>query len=103
MGEWTVKMAGRLDDMSHGKLSLRIEIQHDNDIVVCIDEDGVPIQDAMGNKAQVEFCCTGSGGGRSHHTRKALGELFRAMKLDAKETGEGVPPFPFMLAKMMEE
>ena len=98
---WKVRTSGRLDEMSSGKLSLRVEIQGDGDIVIFIENDGVPIEDAEGNRAQVEFCNTGSGGGRSSHTRKALVELFHAMKKDAKERPDGIPPFPLWLREEM--
>jgi hypothetical protein len=103
MAEWKIRTAGRVDEMSHGKMSLRIELQPDGDIVVYIEEDGVQIEDKQGNKSRVEFCDTASGGGRSPHTRRALYALFEAMKKDAKEYPDGIPKYPINLAKLMAE
>src|SRR3989338_276290 len=103
MAEWKIRTAGRIDEMSQGKMSLRIEIKPDSDIVVYIEEDGVQIEDERGNKSRVEFCDTASGGGRSPHTRRALYGLFEAMKRDAKESPDGRPRYPVGLAKLMEE
>lgn len=97
------RAAGRIDEMSHGKKSLRVEIQGDRDIILYIDEDGVPIEDKEGNVAKVEFCHTGNGGGRSPHTRRALFALFEALKKDGIEAPEGIPKYPVGLAEQMAE
>ena len=102
MTEWTVRAAGRLDEMSHGKLSLQIEIQQDGDIVVYINEDGIPIRDTSGNIARVEFCEIASGGGRSPETRRGLMEVFKGMLIDAKLRPDGIPRYPIQLAEMMK-
>lgn len=96
----STRTAGRRDEV-YGKRSVRIEIKGDGDIVLYIEHDGVPIEDEDGNRAQVEFATTSSGGGRSLHTRKALFQLFRAFKKDARERPDGIPPFPIWLAEEM--
>ncbi|HWP61334.1 MAG TPA: hypothetical protein VN495_01910 [Candidatus Paceibacterota bacterium] len=101
MAEWEVQSAGRLDEMGQGKMSLRIELQPDGDIILCIDEDGVPVQDDAGNVAKVEFCSTAGGGGRSPHTRRALYTLYEAMRLDAREKPDGIPKYPVGLREAM--
>jgi hypothetical protein len=71
----------RVEDMSpDGRLG--IYLQDDGDLVVDIvgrDMHGGP------TFASVEFCCTGSGGGRSPHTRDALYELALAIEKDNVE------------------
>ena len=99
--EWSVRMAGRLDDMSGNTKSLRVILQPDGDVVVCIDLEGVPVEDEAGNKASVEFCNPAGGGGRSTHTRRALLILFEAMKKDAEERDDAVPIYPIGLAETM--
>lgn len=72
-----LKEYSRIEDMSpDGKLKLFI--QNDGDIVVSIYGRN------MGEmiSAQVEFCSTGSGGGRSPKTRDALVDLMRAIEED---------------------
>ena len=101
MAEWTIRVAGRTDEMSHGKLSLQIEIQPDGDAVLAICEDGVPIRDKDNNIARVEFCDTASGGGASPNTLRALTALYREMLIDGIEKPEGIPKFPIQLAGMM--
>ena len=103
MAEWKALAAGRVDEMSGGKMSLRIELQPDGDITLYIEENGEPIQDKMGNKSKVEFCSTAGGGGRSPHTLRALAVLYDAMVRDAKERPDGIPKYPVGLAQMMEE
>ncbi|HEY0010329.1 MAG TPA: hypothetical protein VGB97_00245 [Candidatus Paceibacterota bacterium] len=88
--------------MSQQKLSLRIEFHPDGDFVLCIDEDGIPIEDHNGNKAQVEFCSTSGGGGRSPHTREAIANLFAAILLDNRNDSSGIPRYPVGLAEAME-
>lgn len=89
--------------MGEGKRSLRIVIQPDGDIGLYIDYEGMPIQDAQGNTAYVEFCTTAGGGGRSHRTREALANLYRALILDNRKNAEGIPPYPIYLKEMMEK
>ncbi len=103
MAEWKIRTAGRVDEMSHGKMSLRVELQPDGDVTVFIEEDGVVIEDAARNRSRVEFCNPIGGGGRSPHTRRALYALFEAMKRDAKEYPDGIPKYPVGLAKLMAE
>ena len=101
MADWNVRTAGRLDDMGHGKMSLRVELQPDGDITVLIEEDGVVVQDGEGNSSRVEFCNPTGGGGRSLHTRRALYALFDAMKKDALERPDAIPKYPVGLAERM--
>lgn len=103
MAEWKIRTAGRVDEMSGGKMSLRIELQADGDVMVYIEEDGALVQDKNGNKSRVEFCNTAGGGGKSPHTLRALNALYEAMRQDAKERPDGIPQYPVGLAKMMEE
>jgi len=67
------KDVGRYGDMSTSA-HMRVGLDSDNDVYVSIyDEKG---------GACVEFCCPGSGGGRSSETRKALIALMVAMEKD---------------------
>lgn len=64
---------GRYGDMSPSG-HMRVGFDSDNDVYVSVwDEDG---------GASVEFCCPGSGGGRSPRTREALINLMLAMEAD---------------------
>ena len=95
---WVVKQAGRLDDMGHGKLSLRIETHQDGDVCLYVEEGGMPIEDELGNRAVVEFC---SSGGRSPRTKAALYALIEAMTEDARTRPDGIPQYPVSLREAM--
>jgi hypothetical protein len=103
MSEWTPRVAARLDEMSYNKKSLRIELQPDGDITVLIEHDGIPIEDAEGNRASVEFCNTSNGGGRSPYVLLALYGLFVALKKDAQERPDGIPMYPVGLRELMAD
>ena len=100
---WSLRQAGRFDEMSQKTLSLRIEFHADGDMVLYIEKDGMPIQDEDGTKAKVEFCSTSGGGGQSPHTREALTHLFGGMILDNRADPTGIPPYPMGLAEAMEK
>jgi hypothetical protein len=69
----------RHEDMSPlGRL--RLIIQQDGDILVCL----VPDPDDY-RRSDVEFCTVGSGGGKSPHTLRALRALAEAMEQDNRE------------------
>ncbi len=79
----------RIGDMHHRK-ALHIHAQRDGDIVVSIMSDhglieGFGSGSRESRTAEVEFCTTSSGGGRSQHTREALIQLMRAMERDNEE------------------
>lgn len=95
------RTAGRLDDMGHNKMSLRIELQPDGDITVFIEEGGAVIEDEARHKSIVEFCNPTGGGGRSPHTLRALYGLYVAMKKDAEERPDAIPKYPAGLAELM--
>ncbi len=68
------------------------DMSHDGQLMVCIEEDGdviisvVPTEErARGYMPSVEFCSPGAGGGKSPHTRKALADLYYAIKKDNEE------------------
>lgn len=63
----------RADDMGEGQL--RVLFDSDNDVIVALWPDGKP-------SVSVEFCCPGSGGGKSPRTREALIALMVAMEED---------------------
>jgi len=68
---------GRIGDMSQSA-SLRVGLDADNDVYLTVcDDDG---------SAALEFCCPGSGGGKSPRTREALIALMVAMEADNAET-----------------
>jgi len=76
----------RVGDM-HPTRALKILVQRDLDIILVIEQDGMPVGDTdLGNPqdraAQVEFC---SSGGRSPVTRQALFALIYAMKKDNQD------------------
>ena len=100
---WEIRMAGRLDEMSQGRLSLRVLAQQDGDLQVCVDFDGIPIEDADGHKAIVEFCSCSGGGGRSPRTRDAIMALFAAILEDNEADPTGIPPYPAGLKESMEK
>jgi hypothetical protein len=89
-GKSSVRCVTRAEDMSpDGRL--RIWMQDDGDLIVEI----VPESAKQEPSASVEFCTVGSGGGRSPHTRRALIELIKAIKLDnaespIKHSGDGI-------------
>lgn len=103
MSDWKVRSAGRLDDMGYNKKSLRIEIDESGDVALYIDIDGTPAGFPGTDQARVEFCNPVGGGTRSLHTRRALIEVFKAMRLDALDRPDATPPFPIGLAKEMSE
>jgi hypothetical protein len=66
---WIVRTAARIDEMSSGRKSLRLEVHADGDIVLFIEIEGEPVEDKEGNVSSVEFCASG---GFSDKTRAAL-------------------------------
>lgn len=73
----------RKEDMSP-RGQLKIQQDDDGDFYVSVyedDGDGMIVESAT-----VEFCTTGSGGGKSPHTRRALEGLAKAMELDNRES-----------------
>ena len=67
---------GRIGDMSP-TARLRVGLDSDNDVYLSIcDEDG---------EATMEFCTSGSGGGKSPRTREALIALMVAMEADNRD------------------
>lgn len=71
----------------HPTRALKICTQTDGDVIVVIEQDGLPVGDTdTGDQreraAQVEFCVSG---GRSRHTHDALLALAEAMKRDNEE------------------
>ena len=75
------KRYARREDMSpDGELTLLM--QPDGDIIVVAQSTN---EFGEYSETMVEFCEIGSGGGRSHHTRKALVALAEAIEKDNKE------------------
>jgi hypothetical protein len=75
----------RAGDM-HPNRALRVLVQSDGDVILIMEQDGVPIGetdlgDPKTRSAQVEFCVSG---GRSPATHRALLELIAAMEEDNK-------------------
>ncbi len=68
---------GRIGDMSP-TAHLRVGLDGDNDVYVSVWDEG--------GGASIEFCCPGSGGGKSSRTRVALIALMVAMEADNAET-----------------
>ena len=68
---------GRIGDMSK-VASLRVGLDADSDVYVCIHGEA--------GSGSVEFCVSGSGGGKSPRTRAALISLMVAMEADNAET-----------------
>ena len=58
------KSVARIGDM-HPRRVLRVRRMKDNDIIVSIEEDGMPIGGPIEPNATVEFCSLAGGGGRS--------------------------------------
>lgn len=87
MSEFTVgdEIYERRDDMSQtGKLQVCRD--NDGDLIVGVFKGDGPNGDSEENGwVSVEFCALGSGGGRSHHTRKALLDLIVAIQKDNQE------------------
>lgn len=67
----------RKEDMSPDG-QLRLTLQDDGDVLVTT-------MSSQGDSVTVEFCSTGSGGGASPRTQKALRALFEAMVLDNED------------------
>lgn len=99
---WEHAEAGRLDEMSQGRLSLHIVKHMDGDLVLSIDLDGCAVCDENGYAARVEFCSTSGGGGMSPHTRLAIEQLFIALLKDNQKDPSGIPPYPIHLKGLME-
>ena len=75
--EWPkARDVGRIGDMST-TARLRVGLDSDNDVYLSIcDDDG---------EATMEFCTSGSGGGKSPRTREALIALMVAMEADNRD------------------
>lgn len=75
------RVVKRTEDMSQ-RGHLELLIQDDGDIIVAVypEENGL-----IAPGGSVEFCISGSGGGRSTHTHKALRDLYTAMERDNQE------------------
>lgn len=100
-----IKEAGRIDEMSEGRLALIVSIGAGGDIIVRIidTETGQPLRDSKGEEAIVEFCTTSGGGGQSLHTHRALHTVFYALLKDGKRRPGGIPQYPVYLRGVMED
>ena len=74
-----MREAKRYEDMSQNGF-LRVMQQPDGDMVVAIWPGTADM-----SRMSVEFCCPGTGGGRSKHTVDALRALMVAIDLDNTE------------------
>ena len=68
---------GRIGDMSPSA-HLRVGLDSDNDVYMSVWDET--------QGGSIEFCCPGSGGGRSSRTRMALIALMVAMEADNAES-----------------
>jgi hypothetical protein len=62
---------------------LMVMIQDGGDVIISVIQDP---DDRISAFPSVEFCAPGAGGGQSTHTRKALVDLYNAIKKDNEET-----------------
>lgn len=77
------KSVSRKEDMSpRGQIKVLIDDQGDIHVTVFEDNGNGIIE----NSASIEFCCCGSGGGKSPNTVRALRDLAEAIKLDNCKT-----------------
>ena len=75
-------VVARLGDMGHGT-KLKLLKEPDGDISISVMPEGHLV-----TQHRIEFC---NSGGKSHHTLKALHNLFEAMQKDSEERPEGDP------------
>ena len=94
------KIARRSDD-EHHNVALMIETAHETDVWIWVEVDGLPARDETGKFIRAGFCNLSSGGGRSRHTLEALHALIEAMKKDAMERPDGIPPYSHYLEERM--
>lgn len=83
------KLVGRMGEMApKGDMNLLVCLQDDGDVVVECWE----VRHGRGDRAQVEFCTVGAGGGRSPRTRAALIALMVAIEADNAESPDRAFP-----------
>lgn len=86
------KTVGRMGEMApKGDMNLNVHLQDDGDVLIECWE----VRYGRGERACVEFCTPGPGGGRSPKTREALIALMVAIEADnAANPERAFPPKP---------
>lgn len=90
------RTVGRCGEMApRGDMNLAVHLQDDGDVIVECWE----VRHGHGERASVEFCTVGPGGGRSPRTRAALIALMVAIEADNAETPERAWPVKLAAAE----